>query len=75
MLKPLIHDLNPSQAGLPKLIEGGGGPTHLYADSMLLPLIQSGFSHVFSAYSEPIEIAWQYHLQGVPGNMTIARRF
>ena len=24
MLNPLIHDLNPSQAGLPKLIERGG---------------------------------------------------
>ena len=23
-------------------------------------LIQSGFSHVFGVYSEPIEIAWQY---------------
>ena len=25
-------------------------------------LIQSGMSHVFVVYSEPIEIAWQYHL-------------
>ena len=29
-------------------------------------LFQSGFSHVFDVYSEPIEIVWQYHLSHYP---------
>ena len=37
--------------------------THLHA----IPLaIQSEFSHVFGVYSEPIEIALQYHLSHHP---------
>ena len=33
----------------------------LYAES-IEPLIQSGFSHVFGVYSEPIETVWRLHL-------------
>ena len=29
---------------------------------LLASLIQSGFSHVFVVYSEPIDIVWQYYL-------------